>query len=165
MLFSSFPPHHEKFYCYSTVTCTLRSHSAIGVTFLTASNHDQGFTLWIYSALHKAQGFTASGPYLPFRISMHAQSVKPQDAKSQCRRHRSHTPFTVCKEATGLHAPLWCVKARGFLPYPNPIGCISHMISLGNNHGIQYRETRFHFAIFFGLFHLCKQQNFFMASF
>ena len=94
----------------------------------------------------------ASGPYLSFRTNTHAQSVKPRDAKSQCHRHRSCTPFTVHKEAMGLHAPLWCVKARGFLPYPNPIGCISHVISLGNNHGVQFRETRFHFAIFFGLF-------------
>ena len=105
------------------------------------------------SAIHKAQGFTASGPYLPFPTNTHAQSVKPRDAKSQCRWHRSCTPFTMHKESTGLRAPLWCMNAHEFLPYPNPIGCISHVISLGNNHGVQFRETRFHFAIFFGLFH------------
>ena len=105
------------------------------------------------SAIHKAQGFTASGPYLPFCTNTHAQSVKPLDVKSQCCQHCSHTPFTMHKESMGLHAPLWCMKARGFLLYPNPIGCISHMICLGNNHGVQFREIRFHFAILFELFH------------
>ena len=106
----------------------------------------------MYSAIHKAQGFKASRPYFPFHTNMHVQSVKPKDAKSQCHQHHSRTLFTMHKESTGLHAPLLCVKAHGFLPYPNPIGCILHVISLGNNHGIQFRETRFYFAIFFGLF-------------